>query len=86
MSSGIKNKSNSSFKDSNRHLFDSNDMTKNNYKAQNFYNPINLRLANGYKEKDNRSRAKTYNPNSLNMMNIEESNEFESINYKPKYT
>ena len=78
MSSGVK-------LSSNREFFDSNDVLKKSYKAKNFYNPINLKLANGNSNSsNNRSRAKTFNQNFLDIMNIEESQEFESINYKPK--
>lgn len=68
--------------------FESNDLPRKDYITRNFLNPINLMKANGKSrsrriKKDN-GRSKTFYDGFNTNMNIEESQEFESVNYKPK--
>jgi hypothetical protein len=68
-------------------MFKSNETSNNDYIARNFYNPINLKIATGQKKnpRENPLKIRKKNSDIMNVMNIDESNEFETVNYRPKY-
>lgn len=71
--------------------FETTSTDKIDYIAQNFYNPLNIKIANGKASETRRNLSSHLNkgdqnhPNFMTVMNIDESSEFESVIYKPRY-